>query len=184
MALIVEDGSGIAGADSYLSLDDGRDLADKYGIVLPIDDAEAAVKMRLGYLGLNIIEPQLQGSRTHDTQTGCYPREDVKENCTDVDPDAIPTAVQLAQLYYAEAYASGLTTNAVDNNQKLSGFTVVGVYSETYQDGTKATTNSTIQGVYNAMYPLSILGYRNSPCGRGSGFGNGLGREEFRSVGI
>ena len=41
MALIVEDGSIVPGADSYINLVDARTFAAKYGLVLPTDDTEA-----------------------------------------------------------------------------------------------------------------------------------------------
>ncbi|MBU4707835.1 DnaT-like ssDNA-binding protein, partial [Salmonella enterica] len=46
MALVVEDGSIVAGADSYLSLEDARALAAKYGYALPADDTEAEAALR------------------------------------------------------------------------------------------------------------------------------------------
>ncbi len=41
MPLIVETGQGIPNADSYVSLEDGRALAAKYGLELPEDDTAA-----------------------------------------------------------------------------------------------------------------------------------------------
>lgn len=184
MTLIVEDGTGIAGADSYQSLADARTLADSYGIALPVDDTKAEVELRKAYKGLNIIEPQLQGSRTHDIQTGIFPRSNVIVNCVALASGAIPDDVKLAQIYQADAYINGMTSNNVDDGQNLKSFDVKGVYSETYQDGSTQSINGQVQGVYNELYAYTVIGYRNSPCGKGSGFGNGLGREEFGSVGI
>lgn len=176
MALIVETGAGVADADSFLSLVDARALATNYGITLPVDDAEVEVLLRNGYLGLLPIEKDLQGTRTHDIQTNIYPRAGVLKNCVAVDSDAIPNEVKLSQLYQADAIQSGASTNEVSGGQKLSGFDVKGVYSETYQDGSSASLNPIVQGVYNQMYPLTKVGFQQSPCGNG-GYGNGLGRE-------
>ena len=178
MALIVETGSGVAEADSYLSLVDARALAEKYGITLPADDTEAEVLLRNGYLGLITIEPQLQGYRTHDIQTNIYPRTGVYKNCVAVGADSIPNEVKLSQLYQADAIQSGASTNGVVSGQKLKSFSVDGVYSETYQDGSSASLNAVVQGVQNQMYPLTKVGYQQSPCG-GGGYGNGLGRESM-----
>lgn len=176
--LIVEDGSGVADSDSYLSLVDARALAIKYGIALPADDTEAEVLLRNGYLGLIPIEPQLQGTRTHTVQTNIYPRTGVYKNCNPVDADSIPNEVKLSQLYQADAIQSGASTNEVSGGQRLAGFNVDGVYSETYQDGSSASLNAVVQGVVNQMYPLTKIGYQQSPCG-GGGYGNGLGRENM-----
>ena len=176
--LIIEDGSGVADSESYLSLVDARELAVKYGITLPTDDTEAEVLLRNGYLGLLTIEPQLQGFRVHDIQTNIYPRTGVYKNCVAVASDSIPNEVKLSQLYQADAIQSGASTNGVISGQKLKSFSVDGVYSETYQDGSSASLNAVVQGVQNQMYPLTKIGYQQSPCGNG-GFGNGLGRENF-----
>ena len=176
--LIIEEGQGTEGADSYLSLVDARELAVKYGITLPTDDTEAEVLLRNGYLGLLTIEPQLQGYRTHNIQTNIYPRTGVYKNCVAVGGDSIPNEVKLSQLYQADAIQTGVTTNGVISGQKLKSFNVSGVYSETYQDGSSAPLNAIVQGVQNQMYPLTKIGYQQSPCGNG-GFGNGLGREQM-----
>lgn len=178
MALIVEDGSGVADSDSYLSLVDARALAAKYGLSIPTDDAEAEVLLRNGYLGLLPIEPRLQGRRTYDIQTNIYPRKGVFKNCAKVDSDSIPNEVKLAQLYQADSIQSGATTNGIISGQKLASFDVKGVYSETYQQGSSATLNAIVQGVVNQMYPLTKIGYLQSPCGGGR-YGNGLGRENM-----
>jgi len=178
MALIIEDGTGVANADSFLSLVDGRALAEQYGLALDADDTTAEIQLRNGYRGLLTYEASLQGTRTHNVQTGIYPRTGVYSNCVAVDGESIPLDVKLAQLNYSDAINGGYGTNTVDNGQNLSGFNVDGVYSETYQDGASVKTNATIQGVTNSLYPLTLQGYANSPCGRANGAG-GLTRTEF-----
>lgn len=178
MALIVETGSGAADSDSYLSLVDARALATNYGITLPTDDIEAEVLLRNGYLGLLPMEPQLQGRRTHDIQTNIYPRTGVYKNCVAVDADSIPNELKLAQLYQAEAIQNGAGTNEVTSGERIKSFAVVGVYTETLQDGSSASLNATVQGVQNQLYPLTRQGFNNSPCGNG-GYGQGVGRENF-----
>lgn len=178
MALVIEDGSGIADADSFLSLIDARSLAESYGLTLDADDITAEVQLRNGYRGLLTYEPSLQGTRTHTIQTGIYPRIDVLSNCVDVDSESIPLDVKLAQLNYSSAINSGYETNSVNDGQDLKSFDVDGVYSETYQDSARIKTNATIQGVTNSLYPLTLAGFANSPCGRNAGLG-GLTRTEF-----
>lgn len=184
MTLTVENGTGVTGADSFISVANANALAASYGITLGKDDATTEIQLRKAYKGLLVIEPDLQGTRTHDSQTGIFPRTGVLINCVELDSETITQDMQLAQLYQASAYVSGVDNNAVDNGQNLKSFDVKGVYSETYQDGSSQSINSKIQGVYNELYAYTIVGYRNSPCGKGSGFGKGLGREEFGSVGI
>ncbi len=169
MALIIETGDIIPNADSFTTLIDARVLAANYGLTLPIDDTEAEVKLRQGYLNLLQRERTLQGSRVDAIQTGIYPRSNVLNNCFLVDSDVIPKEVILAQLYATDAINSGAETNNVNTGERLSGFNVTGVYSETYQDGSGQSTNPSIQGVYNSLYPLTKAGFQASPCGTGGG---------------
>ena len=178
MSLIIEDGTGVADADSFLTLVNARTLALNYGLTLATDDTEAEVQLRQGYNGLLVSEPTLQGARTHSIQTGIYPRTGVYSNCQSVDSESIPNSVKLAQLNYASAINGGYKLNAIDNGQDVKSFTVPGAYQKVYQDGSSIKANSTIQGVDNALYPLTLQGYANSPCGRANGAG-GLVREEF-----
>ena len=169
MALIVEDGSVVTGADSFLSLADARLLAVNYGITLPVDDLEAEITLRKGYQQLLTKERGLQGERVSADQTGIYPRNNVLKNCFEVASNTIPNEVKMAQLYSADGINSGATTNSVNTGEKLKSFTVSGVYSETYQGGAVSSSNAQIQGVNNQLYPLTKAGLAASNCGTGSG---------------
>jgi len=153
MSLIIEDGTGVANADSYTTEVDAQALALLYGIPLPVDVTEAETALRQGYLNLNTHEQQLQGCRVYSVQTGIFPRFEVYANGFLLDRDAIPQDVILAQLYAASAISSGVDVNAVDNGQDLKSFDVKDVYSEEYQDGARVKVNSRIQGVYNSLNP-------------------------------
>ena len=178
MALTIEDGTGVADADSFISLTDARVLAANFGLSMSDDDITAEVQLRKGYFGLLVEEPQLQGFRTFDTQTGIFQRKGVLSNCVKVDEESIPTSVKMAQISYADAVNGGYGTNSVNTGEDLKSFTVNDVYSEVYKDGSSARTNAIIQGVANALYPLTIAGYANSPCGKNQGL-TGLTRTEF-----
>ena len=171
MALIVETGAVIPNADSFLSLVDARTLATNYGLTLPVDDTEAEVVLRQGYLNLNTREFTLQGSRISAEQTGIYPRSGVLNNCFPVDSDVIPNDVKMAQLYAADAINNGASTNNIDDGQRLKSFNVDGVYSETYQDGSSESTNANIQGVENSLFPFTKAGLSAANCGGVGGFG-------------
>lgn len=164
MALIIENGTGVAGANSYLTEVDAKAVALDYGISLPTDATEAETALRQGYLNINTNERLIQGERVYQIQTGAFPRKRVHANGFLVGDNIIPEDVKLAQIYAASAIASGVDTNAVDNGQKLSSFNVDGVYSESYQDGSRVKVNSRIQGVYNSLYPyykMALSGGQN-----------------------
>lgn len=164
MALTIEDGSGVASADSYQTEAEAQALALLYGITLPAVVAEAETALRQGYLNLNTHETQLQGCRVYAVQTGIFPRSKVYANGFLVPNDSIPDDIKLAQLYAASAIAGGVDTNAVDNGQNLKSFNVDGVYSEEYQDGVRVKVNSRIQGVTNSLaayYKSAVSGGQN-----------------------
>jgi hypothetical protein len=175
--LVIEDGTGIANADSFITAADAQTFATNYGITLPSDPTELDVALRQGYLNLLTNEPQLQGARTTDTQNNIFPRSSVYNNCKLVPSDEIPVSVQHAQVYAASAIAGGYGQNEVDTGQNLKSFSVKnGLYQESYQDGSSTSTNARIQGVYNSLYPLTKAGFAASPCGGGSG---GLNRDDY-----
>ena len=178
MALVIETGDGVAGADSYQSLADARVLAERYGLTIDIDDTKAEVQLRQGYLNINTEESQLQGRRTHDIQTGAFPRTGVTANCKPIDADLITDDIKLAQVYAADGINSGAGTNEVNTGERLASFEVVGAYKESYQTGSNSSLNASIQGVTNALYPYTKAGYRASPCGS-NGYAANLGRQNF-----
>lgn len=180
MGLIVEDGTVVPNADSFLSLIEAQNLAFNYGITLPCDNNEAEVALRQGYLNLLNQERNLQGSRISPEQTGIFPRKYVYNNCFAVASDSIPNEVKLAQLYASESIANGTEVNEATSGERLKKFDVQGVYSEEYQDGSRQNLNATIQGVVNSLYPLTKAGYANSPCGQGAG---GLNRTNMGFLG-
>ncbi len=178
MTLIVEDGSVVANADSFLSLADARELAYKYGLSIATVDNDAEIQLRNAYLSLNNYEGQLQGYRVSSEQTGIFPRYGVQKDCYVIDSDVIPNEVKLAQMYQVDAVASGSYSNiSVASGGRLASFEVVGAYKESYQDDSNTNLNATVQGVYNSLYPFT----KSASCG--GGYGNGLGREEFGFVG-
>ena len=61
MALIIEDGSIVANANSFISLVDARAYAATIGLTLPVDDTEAEVTLINGARYVNSQEPSFQG---------------------------------------------------------------------------------------------------------------------------
>lgn len=153
--LVIEDGNGISNANSYISLAEARLKAADYGIKLPADDTEAETALRQGYLNLNVDEGLLQGNRSYNQQTGAFPRVGMVVHNFPIDNNVIPEDIKLAQVYAAEAISGGYDMNSVDGGQELASFSVEGVYSESYQAGSNAKTNSTIKGVYNTLRPYT-----------------------------
>jgi len=148
VALIIEDGTGVPEADSFIDVLEAQDLGAKYGMNLPDSDTELEVKLRQAYLALDVYEPKLLGERTFEKQTGVFPRIGLT-----ADADEITFNMKLAQMWQVDALVSGSAVNTINTGQKLSGFNVDGVYSETYQEGSTTYTNPIVQGVQNALRP-------------------------------
>ena len=63
MALVVETGAVVPGADSYVSLADARALAAGYGLALPVDNIAAEAALRNGAVYVGLQEPSMCGRR-------------------------------------------------------------------------------------------------------------------------
>lgn len=147
MALIVEDGTGLADADSYISLVDARAYASKYGYVLPIDDDEADVMLRKGTLYVDLYESSFSGSRLNDTQALAWARVNAYKcsgyNQIPIASDSIPNEIKCAQVIAANAYSANVDVRANNDGKAVASEEVVGAVKVAYFDNGK--TGSTIE---------------------------------------
>lgn len=77
MALIIEDGTGVANADSYASIAEARAYASARGITLSAVDADVEILLRRGADFIDSLEPQFKGDRVESDQALAWPRENV-----------------------------------------------------------------------------------------------------------
>ena len=76
--LVIEDGTIIDNAESFVSFADAKIKADSYGITFTDDETLGQIYLRGAYLWLvNLYETQLQGQRISPNQTGIFPRDGV-----------------------------------------------------------------------------------------------------------
>ncbi|MGL5968481.1 MAG: DnaT-like ssDNA-binding protein [Kluyvera sp.] len=162
MPLIVEDGTIVAGADSYISLVDARALADKYGWVLPADDteAEAALRNGAGYIGLQ--EPQMCGTRVSASQSLAYPRQNVTLYSFPVAADSIPDQIKQAQVIAAVEYGKGTDVRASTDGRATSMERVEGAVTVQYFNNGATGATTIITAAIDALRPLL--------CGLNNGF--------------
>ena len=78
MALIVENGSIVAGANSYVSLADARAYATARGAALPADDAAAEVIVHKAMDYLESFDGRFKGDRVERDQPLSWPRTGVE----------------------------------------------------------------------------------------------------------
>lgn len=162
MALIVEDGSIVPNADSYLSLVDARALADNYGWALPEDDtaAEAALRNGAGYIGLQ--ESQLCGTRVSAAQALSFPRQGITLYGFPFAADAIPPQVKLAQVAAAVEYGAGADVRASSDGRITTLERVEGAVTVQYADNGQTGATIAITKALDALRPLICGG--NNGC--------------------
>lgn len=158
--LIVEDGSIVAGADSYVSLSDARTLAAKYGGELPTDDTEAEQALRngAGYVGLQ--EPAMCGSRVSPLQELAYPRKNVTLYGFDVAQGSIPSQVIRAQVAAAVEYGAGTDVRAASDGRAVSMERVEGAVTVEYFNNGNNGSSVVITSAMDALAPL-LCGLNN-----------------------
>lgn len=148
MALTIEDGSIVSGADSFTTDVEFQAWATARGYTLPATEAERDVLQIKAMDYLFSIEPRMKGTRASDTQELPYPRYGVDENGFVLASNVIPEGLKKAQMalaYYVNTQDL-LPNEAVSN---LASFDVKGVYSESYGSGGASIT----------VIPREALGY-------------------------
>jgi hypothetical protein len=158
--LIVEDGSIVPDADSYIDLAGARTLADRLGLVLPDDDPLAEVALRLGADYITVLEPQLCGSRVSSTQSLSYPRAGVTLYGGDVAIDVIPSQVIRAQVIAAAEYGAGVNVRASTDGRATATERVEGAVTVQYFNNGENGSTVTITAAVDALRPL-ICGSNN-----------------------
>lgn len=161
MPLIVEDGSIVPGADSYISLADARALADNYGLELPADDTAAEVALRNGATYVGLAEPQMCGRRVSAEQSLAYPRTGVTLNGFPVANNAIPKQVILAQVIASVTYGAGTEVRANSDGRSVQTERVEGAVTVTYFNNGNSGATTSITAADDALRPLLCGGANN-----------------------
>ncbi|WLY87199.1 hypothetical protein [Vibrio phage vB_VibM_83AMN] len=94
MSVIVEDGSNVVGANSFITIDELRSFASIRNIILPTDENQLTSLLILSCEYLNTLDAKLKGTQTYSDQELSWPRD----NICNVPKDSIPKAVKNAQL--------------------------------------------------------------------------------------
>lgn len=108
MALIIEDGTVVANANSYVTLVEYRAFALARGVVVPAVDADAEVQLIEAMDYLEAQRSKYQGHKTDDAQALQWPRTGVTIDCyIIVSSDAIPNELKQAQMRLAMEVNAG-----------------------------------------------------------------------------
>lgn len=107
MALVIEDGTIIANANSFVTRAEIIAFAALRGVVIADEDASDVFAIKAADF-LAMREPFMQGVRVSDAQTLPYPRDGVVINGAIVGNTTVPTAIKTAQILLAIAAHSGI----------------------------------------------------------------------------
>jgi len=161
MALIIEDGSNVTGADSFVSLADARVIAASYGLNLPAIDADAELALKMGVKWIAQRESELQGDRAFASQALSFPRAVVCIYGYEQESDFIPEQLKEAQVIAAveQGLNGGIlaaeTTPA--NGIKKEVLDGVGEF-EYFEGATGITTPANIKLALSILKPITKAG--------------------------
>ena len=147
MALVVETGANIPGADSYISEADAILRAAVLGLPFPASDLEAEIPLRQSATYLEKFRNNYQGAKVFDDQSLQWPRDPVYIDNVYNDPTVIPqllidAQVSIASAVFGGAQLYGTATGSIDSKSV----------------GDVSVTNSNNGSLDNSIY----LGYTNT----------------------
>lgn len=140
MALIIEDGTIIAGANSFATLVEARAYTDTRGIDFPAEDDEAEQALVKAGDYLLSYERRLKGSRVSASQTMVYPRRSVTLFGTPFPSDEIPQQLIDAQIVLAAYSADGVELRPVGAGRETRREEVGPIKLEYFEGGRSSIT--------------------------------------------
>lgn len=152
MALVIEDGSGVSDADSFVTLAEVRAYALKRGVTLSNDDALLEPQVRKAHDYFFAVESQLKGSRAVAGQALPFPRK-----CVWLFGDALPDDVIPQQVKNAacQLVIESLTQDVMPSTDgKVVLQETVGPISTTYANTGVAGESPTFPRVDIMLAPL------------------------------
>lgn len=104
--VIVENGTGVTGANSYASVEDARTFATNRGIGLSTDDDVVAAQLISAFDFIETKECEFQGCRVY--VESAFPRTGVVINKREIPADEIPALLIVAQFQLVIAQNNGI----------------------------------------------------------------------------
>lgn len=136
MALIVEDGSIVLGANSYVSVAEIRAYCEGRGITLPADEADVETMAILAFDYLESFRSRYQGQPTTVNQRTAWPRTGVVIESYSLPSNEIPWQLKQAQCQATgEALETDLMPNAALAVKKEKVDVIEVEYQQSVADG-------------------------------------------------
>lgn len=158
MTLTVEDGTIVAGADSYIALTDARTYAASRGLALSVTDATAEVQLRNAFDYLESIQ-NYKGVAATDEQETKWPRALVYLSAAvTIDTDVIPTPLKYAQVHLAAAINGGLTLQPIADGAPFAVREKVGPIETQYSFSVSTSGVPIVRAANALLAPLLVSG--------------------------
>lgn len=152
--LVVEDGTLVANADSYISLADARAYAAKRGIAIQADDTKADVQLRRAFDYLESLRSSYKGKKADPAQLTQWPRKCVWVDDVELSSATIPTALMWAQVQYAAAINSGIDVMPTYDGSAFVKREKVGPIETEYSDVVSTSGTPTVRAAEALLAPL------------------------------
>ena len=137
MALVVEDGSNVSGANTHVTLAEFKAWADERGITY---DNDAKITNHI-YRAMDFIERQnFQGRKANETQPLQFPRTDVMIDGYYVDANEIPKELKIA--LYEQINIEHLTFSKLNTVDRRTISESIGDISVTYASNSSSQTDT------------------------------------------
>lgn len=152
IVVIVEDGTGVADANSYMSVETVRQYAANRGFTLSADDDVVSAQLIRGFDYIEVKECDFQGERVY--AESAFPRIGVVINGVEISESAIPNLLLAAQSQLVIAQANGID---IMPNFVAADYVVkekVGPLETQYADPLKVGISPRLGAVDAALAPL------------------------------
>lgn len=153
--LTIEDGTVVAGADSFATLDEFVDYSANYGVTISDDDVTNEALLRRAYLQMDGMA--WKGCPVSGDQTGAWPRYGAVRNGYAIDSGSIPDQIVMGQM----ALAAEIYRDDLDPPESRTGAIkseTVGPLSTTYD----VAPNYKARPVAGRRSSAHFSGYLNS----------------------
>ncbi len=153
MTIIVEDGSIVENANSYVTIDEARAYATARGVTLPID-ATLSANLITAIDYLEAQRARYQGTKVSSIQFLQFPRDDVYIDGILQDPSLIPSILKQAQIRLVMEIQDGTVLQPTYAGGPLMIEDTVGPITQKFSDKVTATGMPEISAVDALLAPL------------------------------
>jgi len=154
MTIIVEDGSNIAGANSYVSLIDARAILIPLGQDLDIDDAIAEQQILNATRYIEAFRARFQGWKSDNGQSMQWPRSGVIIDGSSIGSDVIPQDLIDAQVFAAYENAQGQILQSSSSGRSLASEEIVRGVKDSYFNTGAVEGSPILVRVNDSLNPL------------------------------